>query len=264
MAREEGISSHALTLLQGNTAQALVRAGRTAAAHELLEPATHTQPGVDNWPVFVEWVWLLCLRGDLDRAAELLPEIIAIPITSVTNAAERAERVAAIELWRGNPAAARRLLTDALNALSDGPGSLRAGALLNLLAWATADLVGGRGSSDAAESVVQARLSLFSDPLAADAVMGDHAAQASQWDAELSRLRGNPDPVLWAAAATEWDRLDRPHDSAYCRWRGAQAALAMGQGTAAHRLLRRAATDAREHVPLSQAIAETAAYAAAT
>jgi hypothetical protein len=38
----------------------------------------------------------------------------------------------------------------------------------------------------------------------------------------------------------------------------------MGQGTAAHRLLRRAATDAREHVPLSQAIAETAAYAAAT
>jgi tetratricopeptide (TPR) repeat protein len=259
LAREEGISSMALTLLQSNTAQALVQAGRTAAAYELLEPTTHTQPGVDTWPVFVEWVWLLCLRGDLDRAAELLPEILAIPITSVVNAAERAERAAAIELWRGNPADARRLLSDALNAISDGPGSLRAGALLSLLAWATADLVGGRGSSDVAESVVRARLSLFSDPLAADAVMGDHAAQASRWDAELSRLRGNPDPALWAAAALEWDRLDRPHDAAYCR--GAQAALDMGQGTVARRLLKRAATDAREHVPLTRAIAETGAYA---
>ena len=53
----------------------------------------------------------------------------------------------------------------------------------------------------------------------------------------------------------------RPHEAAYCRWRAAQAALRDGQGTVAARLLKRAAADAREHVPLSQAIAATRAGA---
>ena len=38
-------------------------------------------------------------------------------------------------------------------------------------------------------------------------------------------------------------------------------ALRSGQRTAATKLLRRAARDAREHVPLSAAVAKTAAYA---
>jgi len=68
-----------------------------------------------------------------------------------------------------------------------------------------------------------------------------------------------PSTELWAEAARRWDGLHRPHDAAYCRWRGAQSALGIGHGTIALRLLRRAARDAREHVPLSEAIARTAA-----
>ena len=45
----------------------------------------------------------------------------------------------------------------------------------------------------------------------------------------------------WVAAAAAWDRLTRPYDAAYCRWRGAQVALATAQGTLAGRLLKRAA-----------------------
>ena len=58
--------------------------------------------------------------------------------------------------------------------------------------------------------------------------------------------------------ATQWDLIGRPHDAAYCRWRGAQVALRHGSGHVAARLLKKAATDAREHVPLSEAIAATA------
>ena len=79
----------------------------------------------------------------------------------------------------------------------------------------------------------------------------------ASWQAETARLAGQPSLELWATAAGEWDKLSRPHDAAYCRWRGAQVALATDQGTIALRLLRRAAREGREHVPLSAAIAET-------
>ena len=72
---------------------------------------------------------------------------------------------------------------------------------------------------------------------------------------ELARLHGTDTVDSWLMAARDWDQLDRPHDSAYCRWRAAQVALREGRGTLAVRLLRKAAVDAREHVPLSEAIA---------
>ena len=81
------------------------------------------------------------------------------------------------------------------------------------------------------------------------------------WEAELARLEDTGSVDQWARAATGWDRLTRPHDAAYCRWRAAQVALREGQGTVAARLLKRAATAAREHVPLSHAIAATTAQA---
>ena len=76
---------------------------------------------------------------------------------------------------------------------------------------------------------------------------------------ELARLVDGDDVGSWARAAEAWDALHRPHDSAYCRWRGAQAALRAGRGTVAVRLLTRAAREACDHVPLGKAIATTAA-----
>ncbi len=88
-----------------------------------------------------------------------------------------------------------------------------------------------------------------------------HLATAS---AELARAGREDHASAWAEIAPLWDGLGRPHDAAYCRWRGAEAALAERQGTVATRLLKRAAQDARAHRPLAAAIARTAAYAPQT
>jgi DNA-binding CsgD family transcriptional regulator/tetratricopeptide (TPR) repeat protein len=46
--------------------------------------------------------------------------------------------------------------------------------------------------------------------------------------AELSRLKGAPDPEQWETAATAWERLERPFEGAYARFRQAEALLAKG------------------------------------
>ncbi len=96
--------------------------------------------------------------------------------------------------------------------------------------------------------------SLFTGPVPADA-----AAHGLVWSAEHSRLWGRDTAQEWLGAAASWDALERPFDSAYCRWRAAQVALRDGRGTVAGRLLGRAARDARKHAPLRDAIAATAA-----
>ena len=95
------------------------------------------------------------------------------------------------------------------------------------------------------------------DPFEPSARFSTRPAHAASWAAESARLVGRPTVELWAEVARHWDRLGRPHDAAYCRWRGAQVALSFGQGTLAMRMLRRAAREAREHVPLTAAIAGT-------
>ena len=82
-------------------------------------------------------------------------------------------------------------------------------------------------------------------------------ANALRWEAELRRLEDRATVDCWARAASPWDRLGRPHESAYCRWRGAQVALRDGRGTVAIRLAGRARKDARQHVPLADAAAAT-------
>ncbi len=79
------------------------------------------------------------------------------------------------------------------------------------------------------------------------------------WASEVAALEDTETVDGWVVAASGWDRHTRPHEAAYCRWRGARVALREGRGTLAHRLLVRAAADARQHVPLSRAIAATTA-----
>ena len=82
--------------------------------------------------------------------------------------------------------------------------------------------------------------------------------------AETARLAGSTALPLWTRAAAEWDKIDRPHDAAYCRWRGAQEALTRGERRTAQRMLRRAVQQAGEHLPLATAISETVTRAAQT
>ena len=59
---------------------------------------------------------------------------------------------------------------------------------------------------------------------------------ASGWlalaEAEHLRASGHARPDAWAAAASTWDRLDRPPLAGYCRWREAEALVAAGASRA--------------------------------
>ena len=47
-------------------------------------------------------------------------------------------------------------------------------------------------------------------------------------EAEHERARGVARPESWAEAAVVWERLERPPVAAYCRWREAEALVAVG------------------------------------
>jgi hypothetical protein len=94
------------------------------------------------------------------------------------------------------------------------------------------------------------------DPFRPDGLPVDLVAK-HQWQAELARLTGQDSPQRWERAASAWGAR-RPFESAYCLWRAAAAARADGQGTRAKALLAAAATRARNHIPLSAAVASGA------
>jgi hypothetical protein len=136
--------------------------------------------------------------------------------------------------------------------------------LLVLAARAAADLAGAPTPEARLRATLLRELddlltSTAGDPFATPNVNANRPALRATWDAEIGRLTGTASLRLWAAAAGAWDKIGRPHDSAYCRWRGAQVALATGQASTAPKLLRRAERDAREHTPLLDSIRATAA-----
>ena len=71
-------------------------------------------------------------------------------------------------------------------------------------------------------------------PVSLDARM-DVATPAHEttYAAEKTRLADRQTVDTWVAVAREWDRLERPHDAAYARWRAGQVAIASGQATMA-------------------------------
>jgi hypothetical protein len=164
-------------------------------------------------------------------------------------------------IWLGNPADGLERARIVLVGRHDEVAPGIAGDLLAIIARAAADATVADTSTErrrVARGLDELRGAMHHDPFAPDAVLADRAA-LPQWEAETRRLLGRDTVEAWVEAAATWRDLDRPHDAAYCRWRAAQAALREGHGTLAARLLKKATTGAREHVPLTQAIAETAA-----
>ena len=165
-------------------------------------------------------------------------------------------------LWSGRASDAATRLDVAIDHVRSGDLALEAAALFSERARAEADLVRSAAPAErdaARRRVEEMRSGCAADPFGPRAYGADVAAHAATWHCELQRITDQDGAPTWAGAAAEWDALSRPHDAAYCRWRAAQAALRDGRGMVAARLLRRAAADAREHVPLSHAIARTAA-----
>jgi hypothetical protein len=208
------------------------------------------------------------VRGRFDDASASLKSLSDLSWTAGVPDVVRSR--AELDLWRGDPLEAVQLLapllvdpddesanraTSVVPSTTLEPGTV--GRLLVLLA---------RAAADAAEATPQRRVEL--QEITRDAAKhhpgtfdaggfpGDRAAHG-QFEAEQARLHKKATVDLWTRAARDWDRVQRPHDAAYCRWRAAQLALKSGHGTVATKLLRRAAHDAKEHVPLAAAIAAT-------
>ncbi|WP_344042268.1 hypothetical protein [Nocardioides panacihumi] len=265
-----GIESWQANLIRDNISQALIRAGLISRAATLIDPVTEGPYDVGHWPLHLERAHLDALRG-LHAAARARMAPLRDDDTSMLyqtgmmlDRIDIVDQVALIDLWSGVPASALVLLH---RLLDDVLGTTLANALgkaFVLTARAAADLAEREGAS-AAERRTHLRdlmlrrrrgpEDLFATGRADDPALG------AAWKAETARLAGEPSIPLWVAAAAEWDKLDRPCDAAYSRWRGAQAALEAGQGTVAQRMLRHAARQAREHVPLTTAIIETEARA---
>jgi hypothetical protein len=243
-----------------NVAIAWCRAGDVSRAEAVLGPALEPGNNADERLLRQARATVDLLLGRLSESAATLESLTSLQWTR--NDEELATSVLLTDLWRGDATAATDTLLDGLETglLVLTPGSK--GIVLTTLARAVAD---ESQRNPARRRELQQRLSALpapgADPVGATVVPVDRAAEP-QWIAELGRLEGTATVEDWTRAAVAWDRISRPHDAAYCRWRGAQVALAHGQGTIAARLLKRAARDARQHVPLASAIAQTAAHAA--
>lgn len=239
-------------LVRANAADALLTAGRVWEAESVLGEV-EPDAGYAAWPLKVMAAWAAAMRGEPTRALQLL------------NTAHQQDALAQLLLgkiaaeallWSGRPEELLDRTLGTLEAILASPQARFAARPMVLVARAVADL--GRQRHQWHARLVRLRGEADIDPLGPGPVPGDRAASTAQWAAELARLEGSETVEMWLRAATGWDQLCCPRDAAYCRWRAAQVALRGGRGTVASRLLKRAATDAREHVPLSRAIAATA------
>ena len=258
-AREWGLDTTWTAILTGNVAQALRRAGRVEEAARLVDPAVESRRPSTAPVLLVERAHLDLLRGRTAEAAARITGVLDGYLSDVTERVDAVCAAVTIDLWSGRAEPAhRRAVTTLREVAWVRDPSTEVGRLLVLAARAAADL-GGQGHARRqrvdALSALLARTA--ADPFASHRTIAVRPAVASTWAAEMARAREVPALEQWSVAASSWDRLGRPHESGYCRWRAGQEAVATGRRNLATRLLRHAARDARGHVPLLAAIEAT-------
>ena len=258
-AHERGIDSEAVLMLRQNVAVGRIRAGRIRSADELIQIRPDEPPDPDRWPLHLVAATIEALGGQLDIASERIDTLWRDVGPDDEIDLEFLAAVADIDFWNGTPAAnLPRLLHDLDLVVDSAPVRIACAALVTA-ARAAAEMAGhGCGSSAHVTTLrnLQARAGLDPASVPADTHLRAHAFAGA---AELARCDSSETIEHWVKAAAQWDKLARPHDAAYSRWRAAEVALHDGQGTLATSLLMRAATEAREHLPLSAAIATTSA-----
>jgi hypothetical protein len=252
VAREHEIDNPPVMLVRVNLASALLRGGRVAEAAALVDTSPTAPLDVDRWPLHASAASIQCRRGHPQDAHERFEAVFAALPESAGLDLELLAESGDAACWATDLSRSRRRLLAALDELA-ATVPVRPTAPVFVVAART--IADAEARHDGGTLDTLARLAGLLDDHADDLNLTAHRAA---FEAELARLGGTGMVDHWTRTARCWDRLDRPHDAAYCRWRAAQAALRDGHGTVAARLLKRAAGGAREHVPLSRAIAETA------
>lgn len=260
-----------IQMLRSNICFALVELGAIDRAAAIIDPVTSGDIGWDLVDSYEMRAVLDLRRGELAAAMRIWDQIGGL-LAEEFDKGERhmvlAQRLE-LNLWAGDPDAP---VADALTMLADlvDTGLIAfAGELFVMTVRACADRTQrARARGDAARlrdiqadsrRLADLHAAAKADPFAPRSLPVTGTAHGRSWLAEWTRLRGEHDPQAWHEAAAAWEGLSRPHRAAYARWRQAEALLARPYGRApATEILRAAARQAAQHLPLSAAISELA------
>ena len=253
--------SNAGVLLRTNLCVAHLRAGDLPAAREPLRAVTRTRPEFNTAEAHLLLAQVELLEGQAQGALQRCHAANALLRRRNQNWAETVQGLIEIELWAGHVDAALNLVQEALE-VSLPTHDFNVAPLLCLWARSLADSLDASSATTTQRWIASGQLHDLlaragTDPFDEASFDAAVPAMSREWRAEIARITGTASVDQWIHAATAWDRLSRVHDAAYCRWRAAQVARLVGQGTLATRLLRRAASDARSHAPLTEAITAT-------
>jgi ATP/maltotriose-dependent transcriptional regulator MalT len=148
----------------------------------------------------------------------------------------RHEVTAELALWEGRPDEARSEALEGLDALAATAEHVFTGLLLRLALRAYADLAekarahrskhDERAAVEGARRVLATSQILERNPLDPScSPLPESPALRSQAAAEMARCEGRHEPNQWQVAGDLWEKLERPYENAYARWRCAEAAL---------------------------------------
>jgi len=255
----------AVHMLRANVIESWTELGDVAEAVALVDPITDGRPTGGSAFIYMHRAHLDLLRGRTsDAEAFWVRDHTEVRWGDMLHQRwELLWRRAEFDLWLGRPDHALAAVRPLLEQMLDADMTPMTARLFALGAWAYADLaendVTGRGSALAdgdqlLELARHAKVDPFAGPMPVTA-----PADGLITRAERARAIGAPAPDLWAEAAASFEALERPHRAAYARWRQAEALLAMrGHQAEAAELLRNAARQAVQHVPLMNAIRDLA------
>jgi DNA-binding CsgD family transcriptional regulator/tetratricopeptide (TPR) repeat protein len=252
VARSLGASSSDGGLLWVNAAHELVKLGRLDEAVVLIDEALEQTPPPGVAAMLTLYgAELATMRGEIEdalAALEALASDLRIQDYQVVGqlAGARAEAL----LWKGRPAAARRVLDEVLAELSEDDPRLIA-HLIWLVVRADADLVAANptdaelvaAAGQHADATLERAAALASKSVGPGA-SAETLAYLALAEAEHARLRDPRDATAWQAAGKSWP--SNPYLAGYCLLAEGSALGMAGQRKAASERLRdahRIATD---------------------
>jgi DNA-binding CsgD family transcriptional regulator/tetratricopeptide (TPR) repeat protein len=242
MATQHGLLRFFGTHLMAGAADDLYRLGRWDEAEAMVRRADEASPLGINQILVQELAGRLAMvRGRLDEAATLLKPLgpPAERATDVQFVGPVKASLAELALWRGRPDDALAEIEDAIPRVELTPETrvsdlyalgVRAAADVAEIARARRDEAAEARAVAAGTRILAAMEARHAEVLAERPV---YAGISESWRslaaAEGSRLRREPDPDAWLAAADAAAAIGRPYPEAYARWREAEARLA-GRG----------------------------------
>jgi DNA-binding CsgD family transcriptional regulator/tetratricopeptide (TPR) repeat protein len=237
-AHQLGLEHAVGSYIAWHLARQLLAAGRWSECERL----TGEVLTADSWDAFdlhAVRSQLLARRGDFASAHRQLDQ--ARQASRAANRDPAWQARAELALWEGNHQAASAAIAEGLGwraGLEPNPALSQYTSpwypLALRLAADRAEFAAARRATDELAEIRRQAASIAAGLdrlISLDVPMARHPGVRCNLllaQAERSRLQGAPDPERWHVAAAAWERLQRPFEAAYARFRQAEALLAGG------------------------------------